>query len=101
MSAIPPKIRNSQTITDEFSKFLSTSKQSPLKLESDRSKEEYNSIFKNFLKSKNNQHYSRFTDKGRSVAERVIRTIRKILKKAVFEKRNAGWLFELPTVIKQ
>ena len=101
MSSIPLKNKNSQTIPDDFSKILSTSKRSPLKLQSDRGKEEYNSIFKNFLKSKNNQHYSRFTDKGPSVAERVNRTIRKLLEKAVFEKGNTGWVFELPTVIKQ
>ena len=53
------------------------------------------------MKSKNIQHYSRFTDKGPSIAERVIRTVRNLLKKPVFEKGNADWLSELPSVIKQ
>ena len=53
------------------------------------------------MKSKNNQNYSRFTDKGPSIAERVIRSIRNLLKKPVFEKRKADWLSELTTVIKQ
>ena len=52
------------------------------------------------MRSKNIHHYSRFTDKGPSIAERVIRTIRNLLKKPVFERRNANWLSELPSVIK-
>ena len=53
------------------------------------------------MKSKNIHHYSRYTDKGSSIAERVIRTVRNLLKKPVFEKGNAAWLSELPSVIKQ
>ena len=53
------------------------------------------------MRSKNIQHYSRFTDKGPSIAERVIRTIRNLLKKPVFEKGRAAWLSELSPVIKQ
>ena len=53
------------------------------------------------MKSKNNQHYSFFTDKGPSIAERVIRTVRNLLKKPVFEKGKADWLSELPSVIKK
>ena len=99
--AIPLKNKYSQTITNDFSKILTTSKRKPLKIESDRGSEFYNSIFQNFLKSNNIQHYSRYTDKGPSIAERVIRTIRNLLKKPVFEKGNANWISELPSVIKQ
>ena len=95
------KNKNSQTISNGFSKILTTSKRKPLKLESDRGTEFYNSVFRNFLKDKNIQHYSRFTDEGPSIAERVIRTIRNLLKKPVFEKGNADWISELPSVIKQ
>ena len=52
--------------TDEFSKLLSTSKQSSLKIESDRGKEFHTDIFQKTLKVKNIHHYSRFTDKGPS-----------------------------------
>ena len=48
--AIPLKRKYSQTITNEFSNFLTTSKRKPLKIESDRGSEFYNSIFQNFLK---------------------------------------------------
>ena len=79
----PWKIK-SKTITEEFSNILSTSKRSPVKLENDRGAEIHNTIFQNFLKSKNIQHYSRFAEKGPSIAERVIRTIRNLIKKPVF-----------------
>ena len=98
--AIPLKNKNSQTITNEYSNILTTSKRSPLKLESDRGKEWYNSIFQKFLKVKNIQHYSRYTDEGPSIAERVIRTVRNLLKKPKFLAGNADWLSELPSAIK-
>ena len=60
--AIPLTNNYSQTITNEFSNVLTTSKRKPLKIESDRGTEFYNKIFQNFLKTKNIQHYSRFTD---------------------------------------
>ena len=99
--AIPLKNKYSQTITNEFSNVLTTSKRKPIKKESDRGTEFYNSIFQNFLKGKNIHHYSRYTDKGPSIAERVIRTVRNLLKKPVFEKGKADWLSELSSVTKQ
>ena len=97
----PLKNKYSQTITNEFSNILLTSKRKPLKTESNRGAEFYNSIFQNFLRSKNIHHYSRYTDKGPSIAERVIRTIRNLLKKPIFLAGNADWLSELPSAIKQ
>ena len=99
--AIPLKNKSSQTITNEFSNVLTTSKRKPLKIESDRGSEFYNSIFQNVLKSRNIQHYSRYTDKGPSIAERVIRTVRNLLKKPVFLAGNADSISELPSIIKQ
>ena len=99
--AIPLKNKYCQTITNEFSNILTTSKRKLLKIESDRGAEFYNGIFQNFLKAKNFQPYSRFTDKGPSIAERVITTVRSLLRKPVFEKGRADWLSELPSVVKQ
>ena len=99
--AIPLKNKYSQTITNEFSNISTTSKRKPFKIESDRGTEFYNSIFQSFLKSKNIQHYSRFTDKGPSIAERVIRNLRNFLKKPVFLAGNANWLSQLSSVTKQ
>ena len=95
------KNKYSQTITNEFLNILTKSKRKPLKLESDRGAEFYNNIFQNFIKNKNIQHYSRYTDKGPSIAERVIRTVCNLLKKPVFLAGEASWINELPSVIKQ
>ena len=99
--AIPVRNKYSQNITNEISKIITTSKRKPLKLESDRRTEFYNSLFQKFLKSKNIHHYSRFTDKSPSIAERVIRRVRNLLKKPILLAGNADWLSELPSVIKQ
>ena len=98
MWAIPLKNKNGQTITTEFSNILTTSKRS----ESDRGGADFcNSIFQNFLNSKTIQQNSRLTDKRPSIAERVIRIVRNLLKKPVFEKGNAIWISEFPSVMKQ
>ena len=98
---VPVKNKKSQTITNEFSNFCNNIKRKPPKLESDRGSEWYNSIFQNFSKVKNIHHFSRYTEKGPSISERAIRTIRNLLKKPVFLKGDADWLYELPSVIKK
>ena len=98
---IPLKNKYGETITKDFSRILSTSKRKPTKIKSDRGAEFYDSIFQNFLKRKKIKQYSRFTDKGPSICERMIKTIRNLLKKPVFEKGNADWLSELLSVTKQ
>ena len=92
--------KNAQTITNEFSIILTTSERSSIKIESDRGAEFYNSFLQKFSKSRNIHHYSRFTNKGPSKAERVIRT-KPILLKTVFLKGNADWLSEISSVIKK
>ena len=99
--AIPLKNKNSQTITNEFSNILTTSKRKPLKIESDRVTEFFISIFQNFMRSKNIQHFSTYTDKGPSIVGRMIKTLRNSLKKSVFLAGKADWLSELPSIFKQ
>ena len=53
------------------------------------------------MRSKNIHHYSRFTDKDPSIAERVFRTIRNLLKKPIFLACNPNWLSEIPSSVKQ
>ena len=86
MRANPPKNKYSQQKTQEFSNILTKSKRSPLKIESDRGAEFYNSIFQNFSKAKTIQFYSRFKDKGPSIAERNIRSLRNLLKSQCLNK---------------
>ena len=100
--AKPPKNKYSQIITNECSKHLATSKRKPLKIESDRCTEFFNIIFQKFLKTKSIHHYSRFTDEGPSIAERVIRTIGNLLKKkTIFLVGKASWIDELTSVTKK
>ena len=95
------KHENSQTKTEEILNILTTSKRFSVNSDSDRGAEFYNSILQTFLKSKIIKHFSRFTEKGLSIAEQLIRTTRNLLKKPVIEKGNASWITELPAVIKQ
>ena len=97
--AMPLKHKSSKTLTEEFSCILTTSKRSSFKLETDRGAEFSNSIFEFFLKSKNKQHYSRFTDNGPSMTERVIRNNYNWLKKPVFLAGKVSWINELSSVI--
>ena len=99
--AILLKNKYSQTITNEFSHIITTSTRKLLKIKSGRGAEFYNSFFQNFLKNKNIHHYSRVTDKGPSIAKRVIRTLRNLLKKPIFLAGNADWLSELSAVVKK
>ena len=78
-----------------------SSKRRIVNTEGGRGGEFYNSIFQSFLKNKNKQHYSRFTDKGPSVAERLIRTKRNLLQKLGFLAEENSWISELPSAIKQ
>ena len=53
------------------------------------------------MKQNTTRRFSRNTSVGAIFAERFNRTIRSLLKKPIFEKVNAGWLGELPSVIQQ
>ena len=96
----PSRDNFGETIKNEFSKILSTSKRKPIKIESGRGKDFYISVFQNLLKVNNIHHSSSYCDKGPSIAERVLRTSRNLLKKPVFGKRKANWIIELPSVTK-
>ena len=98
---IPLKNKFSQSITDAFSEIIKSSNRKPNLLETDDGKEHVNKIFNEFLNNNKIKRYSRYTDKGAVFAERFNKTIRNLLKKPVFEKGNADWLSELPSVIKQ
>ena len=101
VSAIPLKNKYGEKMKKEFLNILTKSKRSPIKIKPDQGAEFYNCYYQKIPKSKNFHRNSRFTDKCLSIAEKVIKTIRYLTKKPVFEKGNADWLSELPFVIKQ
>ena len=98
---IPLKNKISQTKKEKFSKNLTSSKRKPIKKESNRGNEFYISIFQEVLKMNNFHHYSRYTHKGPSIVEGVIRTIHNLSKKQVFQSTNSSWLSDLPSVVKK
>ena len=98
---IPLKNKYAQSITDAFSQNIKTSRRKPNLLETDDGEEYVNKIFNEFLNNNKIKRYSRYTDKGAVFAERFNRTIRNLLKKPVFEKGNANWISELPSVVKK
>ena len=95
------KNKTAQTIKDSFENILISSKRSPNLIESDRGKEFYNKIFQDFLNKNNIKLYSRNSSCGAVFAEKFNRTIRDLLKRPVFEKRDGNWVDALPTITKQ
>ena len=95
------KNKYAHSIRDAFSQVVKTSKRKPNLLENDDGKEYVNKNFNEFLNSHNIKRYSRNTALGAVFVERFNRTISNLLKKPVFEKGNADWISELPSVIKQ
>ena len=80
---------------------MSSSKRKPKLIESDRGKEFYNNTFQKFLKNNNIKHYSRNTYLGAVFAEKFNRTFGDLLKRPVFERRDANWIGVSPTKTKQ
>ena len=60
-----------------------------------------NNFFKDFLIKDNIKRYSRFSSLGDVFAERFNRTVRNLLKKPVFERRDGNWIDLLSTIAKQ
>ena len=98
---IPLKNKNAITIKDSFENILKNSKRKPNLIESDRGKEFYNNIFKDFLNKNNIKLYSRNSLYGAVFAERFNRTIRDLLKRPVFDKGDGNWIDILQTTTKQ
>ena len=69
---VPLEIQYDQTETHEISNKLTNPKRTLNKMESDRGKEFYISIFEKINEFRNLRHYLWSTDKNPSLAERVI-----------------------------
>ena len=93
------KNKKAQTMKETFEKIITNSK--PSLNETDRGKEFYNKIFQSFLDNNNIKIYSRNPFLGAVFAERFNRTIRDLLKRPVFERRDGNWVDVLLTKTKQ
>ena len=98
---IPLKNKNAQTKKDFFENILLSSKRKLGLIESDRGNEINNSFFQGFLNRNNIKIYSRNISFGAVFAERFNGTIRELLKKPVFKKKDGNWIEALPKVTKQ
>ena len=77
------------------------SKRKPNLNETDDGSEFVNKTVTDLLNKNNNKRYSRYTSLGAAFAERFCDTIRDLLKKAVFERRDGSWIDILPIKTKQ
>ena len=98
---IPLKNKYAQSITNAFPQIVKSSKRKPNILETVDAKGYVNKTFNEFLNNHNIKRHSRNTALGALLAESFNRTIRDLLKKQVFLKRNADWFSELPSVFKK
>ena len=98
---IPLKIKNAQTIKDSFENILISSKRRPNLIESDCGKDFYNNIFQDVLNKNHIKLYSRNSSFDTVSAEKFTRTIKNLLKRSVFERRDGNWIDILQTITKQ
>ena len=97
----PLKNKNAETIKDSFENIIISSKRSPNLLEGDRDRGLFNNILQDFLNKNDIKLYSRNSSFGAVFAERFNRTIGDLLKRPIFEKKDANWIDVLPTITKQ
>ena len=81
--------------------FLFVRKEIQFNRDSSKKKEFYSNIFQNFFRKNNIKISSRNTDLGAKFVESFNRTNRILLKRPVFERRDASWIDNLSTVTKQ
>ena len=92
------KNENGQTKLDEFSEIKTKSKGKPDLIRRDWGAEFYKSVFQNFLNHRKIRDYSRFSDKGHSIVERVVGTIRNSIEKSVVDiRKTKRWLAKQTT----
>ena len=89
--------KNAQTRKDSFEIFLISSKRKPNLIETDRSKDFYNSIFWKFIT--NNKTIGIFLEIH--PLKRFNRTVRDLLKRPFLERGDANWINVLLTITKQ
>lgn len=87
----PLKQKNKEQVTKAFEKIVELGR-IPLNLQTDRGTEFYNEKFKHLMKKYKINHYSTFSTKKASIAERVIRTLKNKLFKQFSLQGNYRWI---------
>ncbi|KAJ8911907.1 hypothetical protein NQ315_012321 [Exocentrus adspersus] len=85
-------------IKNRTGNILHTNKRVPRNLQTDQGTEYYNRTFNNLMKKYNINHYSTYSVKKASMAERVIRTIKSKLYKYFSLNGAYNWLAVLPEI---
>lgn len=94
----PIKTKSGEEVTRAMDDIFIESKRIPKNLQSDQGKEFYNSHFKNLMKKYSVNHYSTFSVKKASMAERLIRTIKEKLFKYFSLNGTYKWIDILPQI---
>ena len=76
---IPLKDNEGVTITNAFQKILDQPKRKPNKVWADKGSEFYNRSMKSFLQNNDTEMYSAHNEGNSVIAERFIRTLKKII----------------------
>lgn len=88
--ALPLKSKNKDDVFNAFKSLFKTGRH-PKNLQTDLGTEFYNQKFKTLMKSFSINHYSTYSTKKASIAERLIRTIKSKLYKEFSLKGNYKW----------
>lgn len=78
---VPIKRKTKGDVTDAFERIMRQSNRKPSNLQTDMGTEFYNDLFKKSMKQNNINHYSSFSIKKASIAERLIKTLKNNLYK--------------------
>ena len=95
------KNKNAQTTKVSLEKVPTSTKRSPNLIESVHGGEYHSRIFRNLLDNINIEHYSRNSSLGAIFAERFNRTMKDLLQRPHFERRDGNRSDILPTISKQ
>lgn len=89
----PLKSKTAQEVSEAMEDILSSSEgRHPRNLQSDQGTEFYNAKFNRLMKKYNIRHYSTFSSKKASMAERVIRTIKERIHKSFNLRGTYKWI---------
>ena len=98
---VPMKKKNAEASAAAFQIILDKAGVNPTFIVADKGSEFYNKIFKQILEDRKITLYSTHQDVKSSVVERLIRTIRKLVKQHFIMTNSNVWFNVLPTLIEK